>query len=310
MKILFHFIALCLISTVSVAQTTDRGIRLADPTIFADNGTYYLYGTGSPNGFPVYTSTDLVNWQRHTQLALTKGDSYGTKGFWAPQIWKHQDRYYMAYTADEHIAIASSDSPLGPFKQATMRHISMSGRQIDPFVLQDNDGRFYLYHVRLQNGNRIFVSRLKDDLSDVADSSGVECISAKSPWENTANAQWPVTEGPTVTRMGTLYYLFYSANDFRNIDYAVGYATAPSPTGPWTRFTGNPIISRTNTAHHGSGHGDLFTDKQGQLWYVLHTHNTNDQVEKRRTAIVKLQFVNGQFTMVPGSFRYLEVQAK
>ncbi len=294
---------------MSFAQTTDRGIRLADPTIFVENGTYYLYGTGSANGFPVYTSTDLVNWQPHTQLALTKGDSYGIKGFWAPQIWKYKDQYFMAYTADEHIAIASSDSPLGPFKQAAIRPVSMSGRQIDPFVFKDKDGRFYLYHVRLQNGNRIFVSRLKDDLSDVIDTSGVECISAKATWENTANAQWPVTEGPTVTRIGALYYLFYSANDFRNIDYAVGYATAPSPTGPWTRFTGNPIISRIKTAHNGSGHGDLFTDKQGQLWYVLHTHNTNDQVEKRRTAIVKLQFVNGQFTMLPGSFRYLEVKS-
>lgn len=100
--------------TISVyGQTQKETIRLADPTIFCDKGTYYLYGTGRPDGFPVYTSTDLHNWQLYKRNALLKGDSYGTTGFWAPQVFRHDGKYYMAYTANEHIAIAESDRQNG-----------------------------------------------------------------------------------------------------------------------------------------------------------------------------------------------------
>jgi xylan 1,4-beta-xylosidase len=287
-------------------------IPMADPTIFADKGMYYLYGTGRPDGFPVYTSTDLVKWERHKNNALLMGDSYGTKGFWAPQVFKYKGKYYMAYTANEQIAIAESESPLGPFKQKAIKALSDQGKQIDPFIFKDTDGKLYLYHVRLQNGNRIFVARLNEDLSGIDEATATECVHAESGWENTANAQWPVSEGPTVIKRGSLYYLFYSANDFRNIDYAVGYATALSPTGPWTKYNGNPILSRANTEKNGTGHGDIFKAGDGRLYYVFHTHNSNGKVSERLTAIMQLSVSKGspdKFTVIPGSFRYLETEA-
>ncbi len=126
--------------------------------------------------------------------------------------------------------------------------------------------------MKLQNGNRIFVSEMKPDLSDVIPGTEKECISSAPGWENTANAEWPVAEGPTVIKHKNLYYLIYSANDFRNKDYAVGYATSTSPTGPWKKYAGNPIISRQLVGQNGSGHGDVLTDAQGNLLYVLHVH--------------------------------------
>jgi xylan 1,4-beta-xylosidase len=298
------------IATAVGAQSKNDTVKLADPTIFTDNGTYYLYGTGSPDGFPVYTSADLTNWQLQKQNALSKGDSYGTKGFWAPQLFKHQGKYYMVYTADEHIAIATGNSPLGLFTQSHLKSITMEGKQIDPFIFEDTDGKLYLYFVRLQNGNRVFVARLKDDLSDVDETTVTECIHAEQGWENTVNAAWPVSEGPTVIKKGSLYYLFYSANDFRNIDYAVGYATSHSPTGPWKKYTGNPILSRKNTMQNGSGHGDILVAGD-KLYYVFHTHSSNTNVGRRKTAIVQLVFSEGSsnaFAVVPGSFHYLEFE--
>lgn len=289
------------------AQADRDTIQLADPTIFYDNGTYYLYGTGSAAGFPVYISHDMATWQHQNKNALLKGDAYGSKGFWAPQLFKHKGKYYMAYTADEHIAIAESDSPLGPFTQKEHRYITMPGKQIDPYIFKDTDGKLYLYFVRLQNGNRIFVTRLKDDLSDVSDTTAAECIHAETGWENTANSSWPVSEGPTVIKMNSLYYLFYSANDFRNIDYAVGYATSSSPLGPWTKYTGNPILSKTNTGYNGSGHGDILK-KGGKLYYVFHTHHTNKNVGARKTAIIGLTVSHSKplvISVTPDSFRYL-----
>ena len=299
-----------------IKHQTDT-IYLADPTIFLDKGTYYLYGTSSEQGFLVYQSHDLKNWSgsagKANGFALAKGDAYGSKGFWAPQVFKIKNTYYMAYTADEHIAIAQSNSPLGPFKQKEIKALSGVGKQIDPFVFRDHDGKFYLYHVRLTEGNRIFVARMKDDLSDILPETVKECITATQGWENTAKTNWPVTEGPTVIKKGDLYYLIYSANDFRNPDYAVGYATSKSPFGPWKKSDKNPIISKNLLKINGTGHGDLFADKKGNLQYVFHTHHSNTQVSPRATALVGVKFVKDssnvfQLVVDPSSFHFLKAK--
>jgi hypothetical protein len=270
-------------------------IALADPTIFLDKGTYYLYGTSSDRGFEVYQSADLKNWKgpvgRNNGLALSKGESFGTKGFWAPQVFKYNNAYYMAYTADEQIAIAKGGSPLGPFKQIQLKALSGIGKQIDPFIFFDTDGKTYLYHVKLKEGNRIYVSEMKSDLSDVVQETTKECISGVLPWENTEKTEWPVTEGPTVIKHQSLYYLIYSANDFRSKDYAVGYATAPSPIGPWTKYSGNPIISREKLKYNGTGHGDLFKNKSGNYRYVMHTHHSSSKVSPRSTGLIDVKFI-------------------
>lgn len=277
------------------ATAAQQRILLADPTIFADDGTYYLYGTGSPQGFPAFTSSDLQHWRPVTDtLALRRGGAFGGGGFWAPQVFKRGNTYYMAYTADEQIAIATASSPAGPFRQHIPRRLSGSGKQIDPFVYFDDSGKVYLYHVKLQQGNRIFVSEMKPDLTDVIPGTEKECIASTAGWENTANAEWPVAEGPTVIKHKNLYYLIYSANDFRNRDYAVGYATSPSPTGPWKKYEGNPIISRHQVKQNGPGHGDVLVDNGGRMYYVLHLHHSDTRVSPRATAIVPLRFREGK----------------
>ncbi|RZK76773.1 MAG: hypothetical protein EOO92_14080, partial [Pedobacter sp.] len=156
---------------VSDEQDIRKPLLMADPTVFLDNGTYYLYGTSSNKGFQTYVSSDLKHWSEPKGLkggmVLKKGEAFGNGGFWAPQVFKHKGLYYMAYTADEQIAIATSESPLGPFKQKVMKSLSGTGKQIDPFIYFDSNGKVYLYHVKLQNGNRIFVVEMKPDLSDV-----------------------------------------------------------------------------------------------------------------------------------------------
>lgn len=289
------------------AQAKRDTIHLADPTIFVEQHTYYLYGTGSPDGFAVYTSGDMKHWKRQDKPALAKGDSYGARDFWAPQVLKYRDKYYMTYAADEHIAIALGDSPLGPFRQQLQHPVSEKGKQIDPFIFIDTDGKCYLYHVRLDRGNRVFVARLKEDLSDIDTATLRECVHAEPGWENTASTGWPVAEGPTVTRIGKMYYLFYSANDFRNPDYAVGYATAPGPFGPWSKYIGNPILSRQQTGQNGSGHGDLLRGQDESLYYVFHTHISAVKTGRRKTALIRLVVSGkGDFSVLPGTFRYLE----
>ncbi len=299
----FLFVGLFLLKIMSLsglfAQTV-RDIYLADPAIFYHDGLYYLYGTraGGPGptnqGIPVYVSSDLYHWEGHAGvadgLALRDADSFGDRGFWAPQVFENNGLFYMAYTANEHIAMAISDSPLGPFKNSSMLPIEAPVRLIDPFVFFDDDGKIYLYHVRLQEGNRLFVAEMNKDLLSIRPETVVECIAAEEPWEDTQDVRWKVVEGPTVLKHKGLYYMIYSANHFRNPDYAVGYAVAESPTGPWKKSPKNPIIHRSILPEFGTGHGDVFFDAKGNMQYVLHTHFSNTEVRPRKSAVVDISF--------------------
>lgn len=293
-KKISFFIALLATCMSAKSLAQQPAIFLADPTIFKDQGKYYLYGTGSAQGFPVYESDNLKSWipakESAGGLALTRGETFGTQGFWAPQVIFYKGVYYMAYTANEQIAIAKAPRPAGPFRQDSIFALSGTGKQIDPFLFFDDDGKVYLYHVKLQHGNRIFVTEMKPDLSDIIPGTEKECISGTEEWENTARSDWPVTEGPTVLKYKNNYYLIYSANDFRNRDYAVGYATSTSPKGPWKKYESNPIINRHNIGHNGTGHGDVFMDSRQSMNYVLHTHYSAEKVSPRATGVLKLRF--------------------
>lgn len=301
-------------STYSTVEDGKSEINLADPTIFFHEGIYYLYGTVDQNansGFTVYTSVDMKFWEgpkgASDGYALRKEDVFGDKGFWAPQVFFFNEKFYMAYTANENIAIAESNSPLGPFKQENKDALSAPVKQIDPFVFIDDDGTKYLYHVRLTEGNRIFVAEISDDFSEIREETLRECISAEEQWENTENVPWPVAEGPTVFKRNGLYYLIYSANDFRNIDYGVGYAVSEHPLGPWKKYSGNPILTRNNLQINGTGHGDLLKDKNGEMMYVFHTHQSDNTVAPRKTGVIDASF-NGEGVIemnFPGFF-YLE----
>jgi xylan 1,4-beta-xylosidase len=116
-----------------------------------------------------------------------------------------------------------------------------------------------------------------------------KCFSQTESWEATPNYKsGPIMEGPTVIKLENKYYLFYSANHFKNIDYAVGYAVADSPYGPWIKQKNSPIIHRSIVGENGSGHGDFFKGLDGEMYYVYHVHFSDHETGPRKTRIVPL----------------------
>jgi len=273
-------------------------IYLADPTIVYFDGHYYMYGTEKKpqQGIPVLQSDDLKKWIIPPNVsdgrALKGGRSaYGTWGFWAPQVFRYNNKYYMIYTAEENIALAESDSPTGPFTQKEAVPLKADTRQIDPYLFFDDNGKIYLYHVRLNKGNTIWVAEFKEDMSGIKEETLTQCITATERWEDTQTFESaPIIEGPTVIKRKDIYYLFYSANHFQSTDYAVGYATSHSPFGPWKKAANNPIINKCNIGENGTGHGDLFRDAAGQWQYVFHVHCNDSVVNPRRVQCVGLKF--------------------
>lgn len=262
----------------------------ADPYILERNGTYYLYGTGGNDGIRVHTSTNLVNWSTSqgatNGYALHKNNVWGTSGFWAPEVYWIDGKYYMFYTANERLSMATASDPKGPFSTPTAEQQAFhpDKPEIDSHVFIDDDGKKYIYYVSWLGGrgNEISVAELGDDMKTMKESTIRGCIYASEPWER---VQDQVAEGPFILKRGEYYYLTYSANHYQSKKYAVGYAYSKSPLGPWTKYSGNPILIGDDTNLVGTGHHSFFHSPSGALYIVYHAHNSPSRVQSRKTCI-------------------------
>ena len=263
-------------------------LPIADPFVLYHEGKYYAYGT-RVNGFEVYISDDLKHWKRNETKSLSPENSWGARWYWAPEVYyvKSKNLFYMFYSVDEHICAAISTSPEGPFVQREKKPIVADEKGIDTSLFIDDDGTPYLYYVRFTDGNVIWVAEMNDDLTSIKKETLTKCISVTDEWEK---KQAKVTEGPSLLKKGDTYYLIYSANHYESKDYAVGYATATSPKGPWTKYSGNPILRRDKEAAKsvglvGTGHGAPFVCADGSYKYIFHAHASETSVGPRTSYI-------------------------
>lgn len=266
----------------------ENKLPIADPYVLYWKGKYYAYGT-RVNGFETYVSEDLKHWKRNEVKALSPENSWGARWYWAPEVYyvKSKNLFYMFYSVDEHICVATSTSPEGPFIQSVKTPIVADEKGIDTSFFIDDDGIPYLYYVRFTDGNVIWVAEMNDDLTGIKKETLTKCISVTDSWEK---KQAKVAEGPSVLKKGNTYYLIYSANHYESKDYAVGYATASSPKGPWKKYSGNPILRRDKEAAKslglvGTGHGAPFECADGSYKYIFHAHASESSVGSRTSYI-------------------------
>ena len=263
-------------------------VPLGDPFIMLWEGKYYAYGTYSSDGIAVFVSDDLLSWSSTTSLALHKDDVWADKSFWAPEVYHVNGKFYMYYSADEHICVATSDHPLGPFKQDVQKPMIADEKCIDNTMFIDDDGKAYLLFDRFNDGLNIWVAELNDNLIDLKPETMHKCINVSQPWEEV----WPrVNEGSFVIKRKDVYYMTYSANSYESPFYGVGVATATNINGPWTKYEGNPILQKPGSLV-GVGHSAMFTDKEGKLRIVFHAHNSTTTIHPRYMYISSVSFEN------------------
>ena len=210
------------------APRSETLVPLADPFILCEKGVYYAYGTHSKEGITVATSSDLVHWKMDQGrskggLALHGDDSFGRKWFWAPEVYRVGGRYLMYYSADLHVCAATADSPLGPFRQADKKPILERGG-IDNSLFVDDDGRAWMVYVHFDRGNVVWLTEMEKDGLHAKPGTARMVLRAEKGWEM-MNPRCSVTEGPFIVKIDGTYVLTYSANDYRDRDYAVGVAT-------------------------------------------------------------------------------------
>lgn len=215
------------------------------------------------------------------------------------------------------IGVAVADKPAGPFIDLQSRPVFDPGYPvIDANVLFGEDGRMYLYYSRCcykhpvesevadwakQKGwfqeieeSWVYGVELKPDFSGTIGEPvlllrpPVKMDDKQAEWESRSvtskevNRRW--TEGSVAFKKGDTYYMMYSANYFGGKNYAVGYATAKSPLGPFTKAANNPVLQKDvekGGVVTGTGHNSITYSPDGKEMFCVYHARTTATGDKR-----------------------------
>lgn len=231
------------------------------------------------------------------------------------------------------IGVAVADKPAGPFIDLAGKPLFDPGYPvIDANVFFDADGKAYLYYSRC-----CYKHPVKSEVADMAkkkgwfkeieeswvygvalkpDFSGVEgkpvlllrppvrLADKQAEWESRSVTSREVarrwTEGSVTFKKDSTYYIMYSANHFGGRHYAIGYATASSPLGPFKKAANNPVLQK-NTDKGGSvtgtGHNSIAYSPDGKEMFCVYHGRTAKTGDERVVFIDRMQVKDGRITV-------------
>jgi len=260
----------------------------ADPFALRVGDSYVAYGTGaSVDGrvFEVLGSPDLASW---TSLggALEPVDPALGADYWAPEVAQADGRFWMYYSvghgdAGHHLRVAVADAAAGPFVDLGVNLTPDERFAIDPHPFRDVDGTWYLFFARdvldtPRVGTQLAVAVLTSmtttgPTTTVLQPSADWQLYARDRPMYGARHDWHTLEGPTVREHGGTYHCFYSGGSWQGEGYAVSWATAPHPLGPWSDPVDGGRLLQTVPGHvRGPGHNSVVTTPGGTDVLVYH----------------------------------------
>ncbi len=273
-------------------------VPLADPFILLHDNKYYAYGTYADDGIVVFVSDNLKTW-KNAGLALKKDDVWGNYWFWAPEVYKIDDGFLMYYTSEEHICAAKAKSPLGPFVQEVKIPMLSKEKAIDHTLFIDDNGKPWIFFVRMENGLSIWCAELEKDLVTIKFDTVKRCIYPhQQSWEH---QEGDVNEGGAVIKYDGKYYLTYSGNGYTSHNYGIGCAVADKPNGEWVKDERNPLYQKVGDLV-GVGHHAFFKDKNGKLHIVFHAHKSRKEIHPRNMHITAVEIKDGKMFISPDFF--------
>lgn len=269
-----------------------------EPRVFGDR--VYLYGSHDRYGCDNFCDTklkvwsaplnDLNRWTCHGHSFHTRPDTdhpssvpHTDHKLFAPDVVENNGKYYLfTYIVGAKGCVSVSDTPEGPFTYLSTYEYAPEdagddGIFNDPGVLVDDDGKVYVYYgFEGSNMNeldpvtmyKVIPGSLRKRVVDDREEIPVEerFFEASSP-----------------RKIGDTYYLIYSPRKGSRL----AYATADSPTGPFT-YRGY-IIDNGVDYPAGNNHGSLC--KIGDQWYIFYHRMTNDSLFSRRACVEKVEIL-------------------
>jgi len=265
-----------------------------DPTVIRVDDTYYAAATSGNNkqAYARYKSKDLKTWQK-TGYVFEQWPEWTSGAFWAPEFFVINGKVMCYYTARQKsdgtscIGLASADGPEGTF----IDHgplIRTTNEAIDAFVFNDNGQLYVTWKAYGLDPSKRPIEILAQRLS--VDGMRLE----GEPFMLLRDDERQGMEGQCIFREGKYYYMLYSIRDCctPQSDYAVSVARSEKITGPWEKFSGNPILTGNSQDIQSCGHGTLVTTPSGKRYYLCHAYYLNRYKEGRKAILQHISIGN------------------
>lgn len=267
--------------------------NLRDPFIFFDEtkNLYILTGTTFPEGianlepaFHYYLSQDLEEWEGPKVLFQPENDFWGIRNFWAPEIHKFHDKYYLIGSFKGKIGtkrgslILVSESATGPYKPVSNLPITPLNVDCLDASFANIEGEpwlFYSYEWTNNYYGKIYGQLLSQDLSTTV-GEPIEIVNNQflnwvRPFEDKrVGLSGLLTDAPCYLRFDDQHTLLWSSYGKTELGYTGGYTInitqAKNINGPWSP---SKVIFDYNV-----GHASTFFDRNHQLWICAHNNDT------------------------------------
>ncbi|WP_321290115.1 glycoside hydrolase family 43 protein [uncultured Sunxiuqinia sp.] len=276
---LFLLMMLLFVGSLSAQHHKTSGNPLfngwyADPEGAVFENQYWIYPTYSaPYGQQVFmdafSSSNLVDWQKHESIIDTSAVKWAHKAMWAPAIFKKDNHYFLFFAANDiqnedeegGIGIGISDRPEGPYKdylgKPLLDEFHNGAQPIDQFVFQDKDGQYYMIYGGWGHCN---IVKLKNDFTGFLPYDDGTIFKEITPEG--------YVEGPFMFIRNGKYYFMWSEGGWGGPDYRVAYAIADSPFGPFKRI--GVVLKQDAEVATGAGHHSLIKVPGQDEWYIVY----------------------------------------
>lgn len=252
-----------------------------DPSILRDGKDFYM--THSPffysPGFLIWHSRDMMNWE---PLCRALPDCKGSA--MAPDLIKHDGRFYLYFPSGGTNWVSWADSITGPWSEP----IDLKVKGIDPGHVVDRDGNRYLFF------NEGEVIRLTNDgLATVGEKQKVyDGWAFPDSWET----EGMYLESPKFTYHNGYYYLTSAQGGTAgpSTSHMAVSARARDIMGPWENSPYNPIVHTYDSDDEwwSKGHGTLVDDVNGDWWIVYHAYHNDFHTLGRATLIEPIEWTD------------------
>lgn len=296
----------------------------ADPEGAVFGETYWIFPTYSAAYeqqvfLDAFSSTDLVNWEKHTHVLDTGIIKWAHEAMWAPAIIEKEGLYYLFFSANDvqqpggpnwneentinhfgGIGVAVANSPAGPFadylSKPLISEFYNGAQPIDQFVFKDVDSTYYMFYGGWGHCN---VGRLN------AEFTGFDQWNDSTLFKEITPEGY--VEGPFMFIREGIYYFMWSEGGWGNDRYKVAYAMADNPLGPFKRI--GTILESDKAIATGAGHNSVIHVPESTDWFIVYHRRPipNEGRDHRVTCMDRLQFnEDGTIQQVKMTFEGVE----
>ena len=280
-------------------DTASQYIFVHDPTMAAENGTYYVFSTGDPAGnigngnIQIRTSRNLRDWS-YTGTVFAAKPAWITNALgnipnlWAPDISYFNGLWHLYYAGS---SFGSNNSVIGLATTPTLDpgspryHWTDDGlvfrstspdnyNAIDPSLVTGADGARWLVFGSYWSGIKLI---------GLDSATGKPATSAPTIYSIAAKPFPDPEEGAGIVYHDGYYYLFAAVDTCcRGISstYHIQVGRSVSVTGPYSDAAGTAMsdgggmeVQGTDAGMIGPGSPFVFATRGGQDWLVYHYYD-------------------------------------